>query len=98
MDIEDIDEEEPMIVCLENLPPVEQKVRNINSNKFSVSSSSSRVPLGTINTNTVRPTQPMTSSKPKSSNIMKPKHLVEGEASPKAPPSKKLRLSQSWSQ
>jgi hypothetical protein len=88
--IEDV-EEEPMIVCLENLPPMEQKVRIQNKQNFSVASN--RVPLGTINTNTTQ----LNILKPKA-NILKPKPVFEVEASPKAPPTKKLRLSQSWSQ
>ena len=90
--IEDV-EEEPMIVCLENLPPIEQKVRIQNKQNFSVAPN--RVPLGTINTNSTQ----LNILKPKtSSNVMKPKPVFDVEASPKAPPTKKLRLSQSWSQ
>ena len=86
-------EVEPMIVCLENLPPIEKRVRFQNKQSFSVVPN--RVPLGTINTNSTQ----LNILKPKtSSNILKPKPVLDVEASPKALPTKKLELSQSWSQ
>ena len=85
-------EDDQMFVCLENLPPVEQKVRTLSKPLSTVSSS--RVPLGNVSTNTL-------SAKPRTIvNILKPKSFLESSesASPKPPPAKKLRLSLSWSQ